>query len=91
MFALVFEGRVVQVESEEFPVSSALAWIDISDVTPQPEVGWSHDGVAFNTPPPDPAPPPKSDAPLTAEELAAHLVVKGAITEGEITAIKAAR
>lgn len=40
---------------------------------------------------PMPPPPPKSSAPLTAEELAAHLVTKGTITLGEITAIKAAR
>ena len=52
---------------------------------------WLADG---NTPQPaDPIlpSPPKSDAPLTAEELAAHLVTEGTITAGAVTAIKAAR
>ncbi len=36
-------------------------------------------------------PTPKAAAPLTAEELAAHLVTKTVITQGEIDAIKASR
>jgi len=56
---------------------------------PAPENGtqtWL--GAAWSTPPP---PPTKVDAPLTAEELAAHLVTRNVITQGEITAIKNAR
>lgn len=91
MKALVFDGKVVQIEAKEFPVSSALRWVDITGVTPAPETGWSYDGVAFTAPPSPPPPPPKSDAPLTAEELAAHLITRNVITQGEVDTIKATR
>jgi len=40
---------------------------------------------------PVPAPPPKSAAPLTADELAEILIAKGAISQPDIAAKKAAR
>lgn len=91
MKALVFEGKIVQIEVEEFPVAPALTWINITGITPAPKVSWSYDSVTFTAPPPLPLPPPKSAAPLTAEELADHLITKNVITQGEIDAIKAAR
>ena len=54
MKALIFNGKVVQIEDEEFPVASALQWIDIVGITPAPGVGWSYDGVSY-TPPPGPS------------------------------------
>ncbi len=54
MQALVFDSKVVQIEASIFDVASALEWVDITGLSPQPEVGWSYDGVIF-TPPPLPA------------------------------------
>lgn len=51
MKALVFDGKVVQIEAQEFPVATALEWVDITGITPAPEVGWSYDGVSFSPPP----------------------------------------
>jgi len=90
MFALIFESKVVQIEVAEFPVALALTWTDITNVAPVPKVGWSFDGSVFAAPPP-PIRPLKSVSPLTAEELATHLITKGTITTSEVTAIKAAR
>jgi len=42
-------------------------------------------------PPPQPPDSPKSDAPLTAEELAVQMIADGIITQAKINAIKAAR
>ena len=53
MKALIFDGKVVQIEVQEFDVAPALEWVDIGSVTPAPEVGWTYDGVTF-TPPPSP-------------------------------------
>jgi len=50
MKALIFEDKIVQIEADEFPVASALEWVDIAGLTPQPEVGWSYDGVSFAPP-----------------------------------------
>jgi hypothetical protein len=47
MQALVLEGRVVQVETEAFPVAEPLRWIACRDDV-QP--GWSCDGQAFAAP-----------------------------------------
>jgi len=91
MKALIFDGKVVQIEADEFPVSPALEWVDITGVMPQPEVGWAYNGVAFIQPPPPPTPPPKADADLTAEELAAQMIKDGTMTQAKINAIKAAR
>ena len=57
MKALIFDGKVVQIEGQQFPVAPDLEWVDISGIVPAPEVGWSYDGTIF-TPPPEPAPPP---------------------------------
>lgn len=42
-------------------------------------------------PPPPPPPPPKSDADLTAEELATQMITDGTMTRQKIDDIKAAR
>ncbi len=60
MNALIFNGKVVQIETDIFPVASALEWVDIDGITPAPEVGWFYDGVVFTSPPPPP-PPPTND------------------------------
>lgn len=91
MEALVFDGKVVQIEAQQFPVSSALTWVDITGITPAPAVGWSYDGTSFTAPPPPPLPPPKSDAPLTAEELATQMITDGTMTRAKVDAIKARR
>ncbi len=54
MQALVFDGKVVQIQSAAFPVAPSLAWVDIAGLTPQPEIGWSYDGAVFAPPPPPP-------------------------------------
>ena len=54
MKALVFDGRVVQIEATEFDVHEDLVWVDITVIVPVPEVGWSYDGTVF-TPPPGPS------------------------------------
>lgn len=41
MFALIYAGSIVQIEPAEFDVNSAMTWVDISAVTPAPQVGWS--------------------------------------------------
>ena len=57
MEALVFQGQVIQIEAEIFPVHRDLSWIDIAGLDPQPEVRWSWDGVVFSPPPTPPEPP----------------------------------
>ena len=91
MKALIFDGKVVQIEATEFPVAPGLTWVDTAGVTPAPEVGWAYDGTSFTAPSPLPSPPPKSAAPLTAEELATHLIAKGTINQAEVDAIKVDR
>ncbi len=54
--ALVFDGKVVQIEDTAFPVAPGLTWVDITGSSPEPEVGWSYDSVTFTAPPPLPAP-----------------------------------
>ena len=56
MQALVFEGEIIQIEANSFPVASALQWVDITGIIPAPEVGWSYDGMTFAPPPPLPLP-----------------------------------
>ena len=89
--ALVFDGKVVQIEAQAFPVAPTLAWTDISGITPAPKVGWSYNGIVFTAPTPLPPPPPKSATPLTAEELAAQMIKDGTMTQAKIDALKAAR
>jgi len=90
MFALTFDGKVVQIELVEFPVHSALVWVDISAEVPMPQVGWLYDGNNF-TAPPLKTRPPKSDGPLLAEELATQMITDGTMTRAKIDSIKAAR
>lgn len=91
MKALVFKGKIIQIEAEEFPVSSALIWVNLTGIAPPPQVNWLFDGTIF-TPPLPPIPdPPKSAIPLTVEELADLLISKAVITQGEITNIKQTR
>ena len=45
MKALIFDGKVVQVEENEFPVHKSLIWLDCaSDVKP----GWLYDNNVFS-------------------------------------------
>lgn len=50
MIALVFDGKIVQIEPAEFPVAPALQWVDITGIAPAPKVGWSYDGASFAPP-----------------------------------------
>jgi len=61
MKALIFEGKVIQIEAQEFPVAPALEWVDIAGIVPAPQVGWSYNGVVFTVPPPTPPPPSDQD------------------------------
>lgn len=79
MFALVFEREVIQIEAQEFPVASALAWIDILGVIPQPEVGWSFNGIVFTAPPAPSLPPTKEE--IIDGEIARGEALSGLISE----------
>ena len=89
--ALVFDGKVIQIEAQAFPVAPALAWVDITGINPPPAPGWSYNGVIFTTPPPPPPPPPKSAADVSVKELITEMIKDGIITQAMIDAIKAAR
>lgn len=41
MYALIFNGTVQQIEEATFSVCSPLLWVDVSAVSPAPQVGWS--------------------------------------------------
>lgn len=56
-FALIIEGTVAQLEPAEFPVHESWTWIDVSGLSPTPQVGWSYKNGQFAAPPPPPAPP----------------------------------
>lgn len=88
MKALVFRGKIVQIEAKEFPVHEALKWVDITGVAPAPRVGWSYDGVDFTAPPILPPDPP---SPITAEEVWAVLEANSFVTEGQRPRPKAAQ
>ena len=49
-FALIFDGKVVQIEAAKFPVSTSLEWVNITNVSPTPLVGWLYDGANFSAP-----------------------------------------
>ncbi|MHB1305288.1 MAG: DUF4376 domain-containing protein [Acidiphilium sp.] len=71
MHALVFNGKVIQIEAETFPVHSALEWAPI----PSGEavaVGWSYANGAFSAPP---APPPPTLAQQATAALSAGLAI----------------
>ncbi len=91
MFALIdTKSTVTQIEAVIFPVHEDLVWVDITGVTPTPEVGWNYDGADFTAPLP-PVRPPKSAAPLSAEEIATLMVDKGLASRSEFDAIKTDR
>ena len=71
MKALVFEGKIVQIEAKKFPVSPELTWHNLAGLTPQPKVGWSYDGAVFSPPSPPPIVPSLPDP---GDELNASLV-----------------
>lgn len=50
IFALVFNGRVAQIASAQFPVVSAMTWVDVTAVSPAPQPGWTYNGSAFAAP-----------------------------------------
>ena len=85
MFALIFDGKVVQIEAGQFPVSASLEWVDIDGITPAPGAGWSYDGTDFTAPPPPP-PPPTNDQ-IYDQVIQNEKVLKGyvlAINDGSI-------
>ena len=56
MFALVFDGFVVQIAAAEFPVHPSMLWVNATGAAPQPSVGWRYDGKAFSPPQTVPVP-----------------------------------
>lgn len=50
-FALIFDEKIVQIETTVFSVHPNLVWIDIASINPKPKVGWGYDGVTFTAPP----------------------------------------
>jgi len=58
MFALTFQGKVIQVEAAQFPVNPALVWVDVGANGQGIAAGWLYDGIIFTAPP---APPPPID------------------------------
>lgn len=83
MRALIFAGKVVQLEQESFPVAPALEWIDLADINPKPEIGWLFDGAKFTAPPPRPPPPPIER--LTVLALWAILKAKGVVSDADLS------
>jgi hypothetical protein len=60
VFALVAGEQVAELAPEEFPIHPALVWVDVSSVSPPPNVGWTATetaGVWTFTAPAGPAPP----------------------------------
>lgn len=55
MNALIFNGRVIQIEASTFPVHSALEWVAIPSGTTV-AVGWTYASGTFTAPPAPPAP-----------------------------------
>ena len=52
MHALVFDGKVIQLEEDTFPAPPEYTWYDVSGINPRPEVGWECDGGVFRITPP---------------------------------------
>lgn len=85
MLALVYAGNVIQLASAEFPVNPALSLVDVSAITPQPQVGWEATLTgatwAFTAPAGPPAPTAAQLAAAAyAEWIAAGLTVTSAGT-----------
>jgi len=38
--ALIIDGVIAQIDPAEFPVVPAWTWVDVTSVTPTPQVGW---------------------------------------------------
>ena len=55
MNALVFNGKVIQIEAITFPVHAALTWVPIPSGVAV-AVGWSYANGTFTAPPAPPAP-----------------------------------
>jgi hypothetical protein len=83
MKALVFDGKIVQIEGTEFPISKSLQWVDLTDIAPTPQVGWFYDGVVFTSPPPPPPPPP----PPTNDEIYDQVIKNQSVFKGYVLAI----
>lgn len=49
-YALVFQGRVVEIAAAPFPVAAALQWVDVTQMPTPPEVEWSYVGGVFAPP-----------------------------------------
>ena len=71
MYALIFNGSVVQIAAATFPVHSALEWVAIPSGT-DVAVGWSYSNDTFTAPP---APPPPTLAQQAAAALGAGLAI----------------
>lgn len=46
MKALILDGKVLDVQTEEFEVHSSMSWVDCDDNV---AVGWTYDGSTFTT------------------------------------------
>jgi hypothetical protein len=60
MKALIFDGRVVQIEPKEFEIHSDWQWVDCDDTV---KVSWKYDGTNFTDP------DTRTDAEIAEEEL----------------------
>lgn len=58
MYALVYEGMVLQVESATFPVNSAYQWVQFDNSVINVQPGWTYANGVF-TAPSDPGNPPQ--------------------------------
>ena len=58
-FAILNAASIVEnVALAEDPLDPA--WVDLTDIDPQPGIGWSYKEGAFTPPPAPPAPPPEA-------------------------------
>lgn len=48
MKALIFEGKVIQIEERSFEVAPALKWIEVDSL--DVKVGWEHKDNKFSAP-----------------------------------------
>lgn len=55
MFALISAGAVAYVAPDKFTVHPSLIWVDLTGITPVPDVGWTYAGGMFVAPATDPA------------------------------------
>lgn len=88
MKALIFNERVVQISDAEFPVHSALTWVDVASVTPEPKVGWAYSDGVFYAPPAPPPSPLAEETALTPEDLERLLLSLPGMTAERIAQAK---